>query len=161
MSTAQGKLSSEEIDEFLAQSIIARIGTVKPDGAPHVAAMWQQWDGEAMWVIPRSRSSWLVNLSQEPRVCILCADDIDPAHTRVTLEGVAEVVEGPIALVGRTKEIADEMAIRYMGPDGPEYAAKTADRLRYLVKITPVKITSWRGEWHPRYIVTESDQAAN
>jgi len=74
---------------------------------------------------------------------------------------VAEVVERPIALVGRTKEIADEMAIRYMGPDGPKYAEKTADRLRYLVKITPVKITSWRGEWNPRYIVTESDQASN
>jgi nitroimidazol reductase NimA-like FMN-containing flavoprotein (pyridoxamine 5'-phosphate oxidase superfamily) len=45
MSAAGGKLSPEEIDEFLAQPIIARIGTVKPDGAPHVAAIWQQWDG--------------------------------------------------------------------------------------------------------------------
>ena len=56
---------------------------------------------------------------------ILCADDIDPAHhTRVTLEGVAEVVEGPIALADRTKEFADEIAIRYMRPDRSEYAAK-------------------------------------
>ena len=161
MSAAGGKLSPEEIDEFLAQPIIARIGIVKPDGAPHVAAMWQQWDGEAMWVILGSRSSWFVNLRQEPRVCILCADDIDPGHPRVTLEGLAEVVEGPIGLVGRTKEIADEMAIRYMSPDGPGYAAKTPDRLRYLVKITPVKITSWRGEWHSRYIVTASDEETN
>ena len=50
MSPAAGKLSSKEIDEFLAQPIIARIGTVKPDGSPHVAAMWQQWDGESMWL---------------------------------------------------------------------------------------------------------------
>ena len=118
--------------------------------------MWQQWDGESMWVIPRSKSSWYENISQEPRVCILCADDVNHEHTRVTIEGVAEVVEGPVALVGRTKEIADEMAIRYMGPDGPTYAAKTADRLRYLVKVTPTKITSWRGELHTRYIVTEN-----
>ncbi len=159
MSPAAGKLSKQEIDEFLAQPIIARIGTVKADGSPHVAAMWQQWDGEVMWVIPRSRSSWYENLRQEPRVCILCADDVNPEHTRVTVEGIAEVVEGPVPLVGRTKEIADEMAIRYMGPDGPTYAAKTADRLRYLVKVTPTKITSWRGEWHPRYIVTEADSA--
>lgn len=56
---------------------------------------------------------------------ILCADDIDPAHhTRVTLEGVAEVVEGPIALVGSTKEIADEIAIRYMRPDGSDTQRK-------------------------------------
>ena len=84
---------------------------------------------------------------------------MDPEHTRVTVEGIAEVVEGPTPLTGKTKEVADEMAIRYIGPDGPAYASKTADRLRYLVKITPSKITSWRGEWHPRYIVTESDKA--
>ncbi|NQW20802.1 MAG: pyridoxamine 5'-phosphate oxidase family protein [Chloroflexi bacterium] len=46
MNHTSGKLSSSEIDEFLAQPIIARIGTVKPDGSPHVAAMWQQWDGD-------------------------------------------------------------------------------------------------------------------
>ena len=51
------KLSSKEIDEFLAMPIIARIATVKPDGAPHVAPVWQLWDGEAMWLIPRSQSS--------------------------------------------------------------------------------------------------------
>ncbi len=63
-----GKLTSEEIDELLAQPIVARIATVKPGGAPHVAPMWQQWDGKAMWVIPRSRSSWLENLSGPARV---------------------------------------------------------------------------------------------
>jgi len=151
----KGKLSSKEIDEFLALPIIARIATVKPDGAPHVAPVWQQWDGEAMWVIPRSQSSWYANLSREPRVCISCADDINPEHARVTIEGIAEVVSGPVPLIGQVKQIADEMAIRYMGPEGPSYGAKTAGRLRYLVKITPTKITSWRGEWHKRYIVTE------
>ncbi len=149
------KLSSKEIDEFLALPIIARIATVKPDGAPHVAPVWQQWDGEAMWVIPRSQSSWYANLSREPRVCISCADDINPEHARVTIEGIAEVESGPVPLVGPVKEIADEMAIRYMGPDGPSYAAKTANCLRYLVKITPTKIVSSRGKWHKRYIVTK------
>ena len=54
MSAVEGKLSSGEIDEFLALPIIVRIGTVKPDGALHVATMWQQRDEETMWVIPRS-----------------------------------------------------------------------------------------------------------
>ena len=152
-----GRLAGREIDELLARPIVARIATVKPDGAPHVAPLWQQWDGEAMWVIPRSRSSWLENMKQEPRVCISCADDVNPGHPRVTIEGIAEIVEGPVGLVGRVKEIGDEMAVRYMGTDGPVYATKTANRLRYLVKITPTSITSWSGEWHPRYIVTGDD----
>jgi len=157
MAAKSGKLTKLEIDELLAQPIISRIATVKPDGAPHVAPMWHQWDGEALWVIPRSRAGWFENLKTEPRVCISCADDVNPEHSRVTIEGIAEIVEGPVGLVGRVKEIADEMAVRYMGQDGPKYAARTADRLRYLVKVVPTKITSWRGEWHPRYIVTVAD----
>ena len=81
--------------------------------------------------------------------------DLSTGQIVETAERTGARVAGPVPLVSPVKEIADEMAIRYMGPDGPSYAAKTANRLRYLVKITPTKITSWRGEWHKRYIVTE------
>ncbi len=151
------KLTPEQIDQFLATPIIARIASLKPDGAPYVAPVWQHWDGTHMWVIPRAKARFADYIKNDPRVCVSCADDVNPEHTRVTIEGRAEVVEGPVPLEGRTKEIADEMAIRYMGPNGPAYASKTADRLRYLVRITPEKITSWSGtEWHQRYIVTNS-----
>ena len=150
------KLTSAEIDRFLTTPVIARLATVRPDGAPYVAPVWQQWGGTHMWVIPRSEASFIENIRKEPRVCVSCADDVNPGHARVTIEGTAEIVEGPVPLEGRTKEIADEMAVRYMGQEGPKYAAKTADRLRYLVRIKPERITSWSGnEWHPRYIVTK------
>ena len=66
----------------------------------------------------------------------MSAYDVNPDHTPVT-------VEGPVALLGRTKEIADYMAIRYMGQ-----TAQLTQRKR-------------RGEWHPCYIVTvdEPDKA--
>lgn len=150
------KLTKDEIDRFLAGPVIARLATVQANGAPYVAPVWQHWDGESMRVIPRAKSRFARHILGDQRVCVSCADDINPEHTRVTIEGRAEVVEGPVPLEGKTKEIADEMAVRYMGPDGPKYASKTADRLRYLVRIQPEKITSWSGtEWHERYIVTE------
>ncbi len=153
---AAGKLTSEQIDQFLATPIIARLATIQPGGAPYIAPVWQHWDGRHMWVIPRAKARFAEHIKNDARVCVSCADDINPEHTRVTIEGRAEVVEGPVPLEGRTKEIADEMAVRYMGPDGPAYASKTADRLRYLVRITPERITSWSGtEWHQRYIVTK------
>lgn len=151
-----GKLTPEQIDSFLATPVIARLATVQPDGAPYIAPVWQHWDGTHMWVIPRAKSRFVEFLRNEPRVCVSCADDINPDHTRVTIEGVAELIEGPIPLEGHTKQIANEMAIRYMGPDGPKYASKTAGRLRYLVRITPTRVRSWAGrEWHQRYLVTE------
>lgn len=150
------KLTAEEIDHFLATPIIARLATVQPDGAPYVVPVWQHWDGTHMWIIPRSKARFIENIRHEPRVCVSCADDVNPEHTRVTVEGRAELAEGPVPLIGLTKEIADAMAVRYMGPEGPKYAEKTADRLRYLVRITPERITSWTGnEWHSRYLVNE------
>jgi PPOX class probable F420-dependent enzyme len=151
MAKARG-LKKEEIDRFLATPVIARLATVKADGAPYVVPVWQHWDGESMFIIPRERSSFVDHVRHEPRVCISCADD-GPGHRRVLIEGVAEVVEGPVPMAGRTLEIAKEMAARYMGPDGPKYLGATADRPRYLLRVKPVSMRSWQGgEWHPRYV---------
>jgi len=145
-------LTEEEIDRFLATPIIARLATVKPDGSPHVVPVWQHWDGKAMYIIPRARSSFVANIGYESRVCVSCADD-GPGHRRVLIEGVAEIVEGPSVMAGRMLEIAKEMAARYMGPEGSAYVDQTDDRPRYLVRVAPAKITSWQGgDWHPRYV---------
>lgn len=146
-------LTTDEVDAFLRTPVIARLATVKADGAPHVVPVWEHWDGTALYVIPRERSSFVEHLRREPRVAVSCADDIDPAHARVLIEGVAEIVEGPAEMTGRMLEIANEMAERYMGPDGPRYLGRTSHRPRYLIRIMPTRITSWRGgEWHRRYI---------
>jgi len=146
-------LTDDEIDAFLRTSVIARLATVKPDGSPYIVPVWQYWDGSSMFVIPRARSAFVEHLRQNRQVAVSCADDVDPAHTRVLLEGVARMVEGPVEMQGRMLEIANDMAVRYMGPDGPRYLARTAKRPRYLVEITPSRVTSWRGgEWHPRYV---------
>ena len=49
-------------------------------------------------------------------------------------------------------QVAEEMALRYMGPNGPTYIGRTVDRPRCLIAVTPDSIVSWAGgEWHPRY----------
>ena len=55
---------------------------------------------------------------------------------RARAEGVAEIVDGPVRVSGRVLNIAREMAVRYMGRDGPRYLGATADRPRYLVSGT-------------------------
>jgi PPOX class probable F420-dependent enzyme len=146
-------LTTEEIDTFLRGGVISRLATVKPDGAPYVVPVWHHWDGRSFWIIPRAMSSFVEYIRSEPRVCVSTADDVDPLHTRVVTEGRAEIVEGPVPMQGRMLEIANDMARRYMGPDGPKYLARTAARPRYLVRVTPSAMKSWRGnEWHPRYI---------
>tara|TARA_B100000809_G_scaffold40235_1_gene35189 strand:+ start:232 stop:687 length:456 start_codon:yes stop_codon:yes gene_type:complete len=145
------QLTKSEIDQLLAMPIIARLATVKPDGTPYIAPVWEYWDGESMFIIPRGKSKFVEYIKANPRVAISCADDIKADHSRVLLEGTIEIVEGPVRMEGFGLEIGTEMVQRYSGESGLAYLAKTRDNLRYLLKLTPDKITSWRGEWHRRY----------
>ena len=144
-------LTTQQVKELLGTPVIARLATVKPNGAPYVVPVWQHWDGESMWIIPRERSRFVEYLRNEPRVAVSCADDIYPGNSRVLIEGAAEIVEGPALMTGKMLEIAREMAERYGGPAGLEYLEGTIEKPRYLVRIVPAKMTTWAFGWHPRY----------
>ncbi len=145
-------LTNEEILEFLTGPIVARLATVKPDGAPYIVPVWQEYDGEAVYFVPRAKAKFMDYIKANPRICMSCALDSSP-FTRVLFEGRAEIVEGPKPMEGLTLEMGRRMAVRYMGERGPEYLEASISRPRYLVRLIPEKITSWEGvEWHARYL---------
>ena len=144
-------LTPEEIEEFLAGPVVARVATVDPDGAPYITPAWQEWDGEAMWIVPRERTQFVKHLRKNPNIAVSCALD-SGTYTRVLFRGKAEIVFGPAPMAGKCLEIANRMATRYLGEHGPEYLVPTYDRPRYLIKITPASIVSWDGvEWARKY----------
>jgi PPOX class probable F420-dependent enzyme len=150
-----GKMRSlypEEIKEFLAGPVVARIATIDSKGDPYITPVWQEWDGEALWVIPREKTIFVQHLKKNNRVSVSCAAD-SGTYTRVLFRGRAEIVSGPALMEGECLEIGRRMAVRYLGPRGPEYLEPSRDRPRYLVKIIPEKTISWDGvEWHPKYL---------
>jgi len=149
-------LTKAQVDEFLAGPVIARLATVQPSGAPYLVPVWQYWDRASMFIIPRAKSRFVAFLKKEPRVAVSCADDLHPEHSRVLIEGAAEVVEGPALMHGRMLEIAREMAERYGGADGLTYLEGTMNEPRYLLRVSPRKITSWTGGWKSRYRTARS-----
>ena len=44
--------------------MVARIATIDENGVPYVTPMWQEWDGEAFWIIPRERSAWVAHIKK-------------------------------------------------------------------------------------------------
>jgi len=151
-----GGLDAAALARFLAEPWNARIATVDAGGWPHVTPVWYEFDetAGAFLVVGRARAAWVAHLRREPRVALHVADDEHAQHTRVLVHGVAEMVEGPVAPAAspRLGALTDRLALRYLGPDGPAYAARTADRPRVLVAIRPARCRSWTGqEWHPRY----------
>jgi PPOX class probable F420-dependent enzyme len=146
------KLSEEEMKTFLSEPWVARIATLNEDGTPYLSTVWYEYDPPFFFLGGREKSAWVANLRRDPRVALHIAEDKTP-FTRVVIEGVAEIVEGPIGITGRWVDIANKMATRYLGEHGPDYLIPTMNRRRYWVKIIPKKVTSWSGvEWHKRYL---------
>jgi hypothetical protein len=150
-----GKLTAAELEEFLKQPWNARLASVTLEGRPYVTPVWYAYDSaqEIFTVVVRERATYVEHLRHNPAVCLQIADDLHLEHTRVLVEGLARI-QPPVAPAddARLGDIVNDMALRYMGPDGPRYASKTFDRPRILVTITPEKVQSWTGgEWAERY----------
>jgi nitroimidazol reductase NimA-like FMN-containing flavoprotein (pyridoxamine 5'-phosphate oxidase superfamily) len=144
-------LNAEEIIAFLAGPVVARVATIDENGFPYITPVWEEWDGEAMWIVPREKSAWVKHILKNPNVAISCAMD-SGAYTRVLFRGKAEIASGPEPMQGKCLEVANRMAVRYLGEHGPEYLIPTLDRPRYLIKFVPSEQTSWEGiEWAQKY----------
>jgi len=144
-------MSPDEIREFLAGAVVARVATIDADGLPYITPVWQEWDGEALWLVPREKTAFVQHLKQNPNVAVSCAMD-SGTYKRVLFRGKAEIVSGPAPMAGKCLEVAQRMSVRYLGEHGPEYLVPTMDRPRYLIKVVPTTTISWDGvEWAEKY----------
>lgn len=152
-----GGLTDDEAAAFLAEPWNGRLATIGPDGWPTIAPLWYEFEPAprgVFWVVGREHAAWVAHIRREPRVAFQVADDAHAEHTRVQIQGVAEIVEGPIPPTAspRILELTRRLSLRYLGPDGPAYAERTLARPRVLVRITPERWSTWTGrEWHRRY----------
>lgn len=146
-----GKMSDQEVAEFLHEPHPIEIACLKPDGSPYITVAWQQWEDEAFWLVARERSLWAEYMKEDPRVSYV-VHQWDPM-VKISGEGLAEIVEEP-NVGGRWTEIADRMALRYLGPDGPAYLVPTLGQPRWLIKMKPTTMKTWQGvAWARRYWV--------
>jgi PPOX class probable F420-dependent enzyme len=151
-----GGLADDEIARFLAEPWNARIATVTPDGWPWVTPVWYEFAPAPrhFLVVGRERAEWVGHIRRTPRVALHVADDTHAEHTRVLIQGRAEIIEGPVAPAASPGllELTHRLSLRYLGPNGPAYAERTLGRPRVLVRIAPTRWRTWTGtEWHPRY----------
>lgn len=151
-----GRLTEAELDEFLAQPWNARLAVVTPDNRPYIAPVWYEFDPDkrVFYLVARSRSEYVQHLLQNPAIALHIADDLHLEHTRVFVEGTAEIVAGPLAPTEHEelRDLTLRMIRNYLGEEGIKYSDRTLARPRYLIKVTPQRWTSWSGqEWASRY----------
>jgi len=146
------------IEEFLRSpdaTWLLKLSFLKSDGWPMSVPLWYRWDGEAFYVVGRKRSQWVHDLERDPRCAVCIEETAHPRIRKVLAQCRAEIVEGPAKGEGsKWVPVAEEMAVRYTGPTGPEQLKASWDWERYLVKLTPRngKLITWQGaDWALRY----------
>lgn len=145
-----GKLTEEEMDEFLSGDPFCRLGCLDDGGWPYVVPCWFEYSDGGFYIIPRAKSAWAGCIQRDPRV-FLCIDDSTRYNRRVLVKGAATILEEP-NVGGRWVEIARRMSVRYLGERGPDYLEPTLVEPRWLLFIRPLKITTWQGVgWAQRY----------
>ena len=136
-------MTDGERDAFLAEQRTCRVGSVNPDGSPHVTPLWFVWDGSVIWLYSIMRSRRWSNLVRDPRVSVV----VDTGDGYFELRGVefTGVVE-PVAEQPRTGEPNPELdeperlfAARY-APGAP---AMGYDGRHAWLRLVPEKAVSW------------------
>ena len=137
-----GGMDDDEVEAFLGRGIVMRLACLDDKGEPYCFPCWHEWRDGYFWVVPRQRSKWGRYLKADGR----CAFTIDVPDTleKVMGKGVAELVEEP-NVGGQWVEVANRMAVRYLGPNGPSYLVPTLNQPRWLFKIKPTGLKTWQG----------------
>jgi PPOX class probable F420-dependent enzyme len=83
-------------DEWLRNGMIVWLGSVRPDGRPHLVPVWYFWNGETLLVLSQPGTRKVRNLERDRRVTV-ALDDTRLGRDVVLLEGEATLMTVPSA----------------------------------------------------------------
>jgi DNA-binding IclR family transcriptional regulator len=132
--TPASPLASEEVTRFLQGPWTARLACLRPDGRPHVIPVWQEWDGQAFYVVAWQGSQWAEFVLQNPEVSLI-VDEPWPPLRRVAARGRASLVEPGFDL----GPLLQRLARRYLGQDAPPAP------IHRTFRIQPETLKGWQG----------------
>jgi PPOX class probable F420-dependent enzyme len=134
-------MGEEERDEFLLTGrLFAKIATTMDDGWPVVSPVWYSWDGSSFLVVSKANTSLVQNLRRDQR-CGVLVDNVELPYKRVSVRGEAEFLPDDFDWRGPARD----MVLRYLGPEGMEYAESTFGFPRVPFRVWPRQMSTWNG----------------
>lgn len=109
------------------------VATTRPDGSPHLAAVWGVWFDGAVCFSTGGRSRKARNLAAEPR----CVVTPEGAGESVVLEGTAERVTDPGQIARLTAAYLDKYGSGFPDPDENPLFAVNPRVVIGLVELDP------------------------
>jgi hypothetical protein len=120
-----------------------RVGTVRSDGGPHVAARWFVWQEDALYVATRVGDTTWEHAVRDPRVSVLIdrgRDWVELAGVRA--EGVAEALPAEHPDLRAPMSQWHEKYRSMLSGDGFERLTRTTPALGFL-RVVPSRVDSW------------------
>lgn len=132
--SAEGLLPWSHVVERLSQARYYWLGTVRPDGRPHVTPLWGAWVDGVLYLDGSPRTQWARNLATHPAVTM----HLESGNDVVILEGVAE----DLPTVSD-----DDLARRIVADWDHKYGRLHPDPARNgIFRITPHTVRAWSSE---------------
>lgn len=120
--------------KLIEEKNFAHLATLLSDGAPHVAPVWVDHDGDMILVNTAMGRVKHKNISRDPRVALSITDQNSP-YNRVEIRG---------RVISQTTEDADahidKLAAKYT--NAKKYQRSSPDEKRIIIKIEPLHVSS-------------------
>jgi PPOX class probable F420-dependent enzyme len=135
-------MSGDQRRAFLVQGTrTGKLATVRPDGRPHIAAIWFVLDGDVVVFTTGADTVKGRAIRRDPRVALV-VDDETPPFAYVLVEGTAEASED----LEQMLDWATRIGGRYMGDDrAAEFGRRNAVPGELLVRVTPTRMLARSG----------------
>ncbi len=131
-------LDPEAMRAFLAAPWVARLACLRPDGAPHVVPVWQEWDGTHFFVAAWQGSLWAEYVLDNPNVS-LSVDEPWPPLRCVIARGRAFPLQQD-EFPGGLSAMLHRLRRRYLGAAGRLPATHWR-----AFRIVPNALIAWQG----------------
>jgi PPOX class probable F420-dependent enzyme len=135
----QIRMSEDEISAFLGEQMVMTVGTVGPNGRPHLMPLWYVPSGTTLTGWTYSKSQKVKNLERDPRATVQVEDGVQYHELR----GV--MMECDVQLDPDAKPYGLELFGRYAGELNTDVEAlveKQAPK-RVGLRFTPTRVVSW------------------
>ena len=123
----------QEIKDAVDEKVHAHLGTLMPDGSPHVSIVWIGRDGDKILFSTAAGRVKPRNLEIDPRVAVSFAPPDEPSKNFVLRGHVTKTETDGTWLI-------DDLAGKYMGHDNYQYGAPGEVRVNYEIEIDSVSV---------------------
>ena len=135
----QIRMSDDEVRAFLEEQMVMTVGTIGPNGRPHLMALWYVPDGLGMTGWTYAKSQKAKNLERDPRATI----QVETGVQYHELRGV--MMECDVELDRDAKPYGLALFERYAGTLDESVTAMVEKQApkRVGLRFTPTRIVSW------------------